>query len=118
MSTRDIPKAYVKGQDKDLAFIIADVKEMEAGSSTYVLRAFQTSRAHLLTVLGMRLYSRATARHVFVAVDGDRVATFCFRRSTDSGSLQLVYDSGKEIGYEVTEEDLEGEDDEVTEVPC
>ena len=62
-------------------------------------KELQAARSHLLSGLGESLYDYSDRerisqrRNVYVAREGKRVITLCYRWPNDSGSLQIAYDS-------------------------
>lgn len=83
----------LEGSQKVLALVSADLHIVQ-GRGFERPREVQIALSHLLGGLGESLYTGTDVhRRVYVARHGTRVVTLCFRRHTDSGSLQVAYDS-------------------------
>lgn len=86
------------GVKRALAIVAADVQILQQESFERP-REIQAARSYLLSGLGESLYDygdterRSQRRNVYVARDGARVVTLCYRHINDSGSLQIAYDS-------------------------
>lgn len=86
------------GPQCSIALIAADLQIVQQESFERP-RELQIAKSHLLSGLGESLYDysdkehRSQRRNVYVARDGARVVTLCYRHVKDSGSLQIAYDS-------------------------
>lgn len=83
------------GAQNALAIATADLLTIQAEGFERP-KELQIAISHLLGGLGESLYDYQSHDHlnkVYVAQEGKRVVTLCFRRKLDSGTLQVVYDS-------------------------
>lgn len=88
----------LEGMRAALAIIAADL-QIVRGEGFERPKELQIAQSHLLGALGESLYDygdrerKSQRRNVYVARDGARVVTLCYRWPNDSGSLQIAYDS-------------------------
>lgn len=86
------------GPQNDAAIVAADMRILRESSFSRP-KELQIALSYVLSALGESLYDyddverRSQRRNVYVARSGSRVVTLCYRRHTDSGSLQIAYDS-------------------------
>lgn len=86
------------GAQRALAIVVADL-QMAQQLPFERPKELRVARSYLLSGLGESLYDyddkerRSQRRNVYVAREGARVVTLCYRWPNDSGSLQIAYDS-------------------------
>lgn len=86
------------GARRALAIVVADLQIVQQLPFERP-KELQMARSYLLSGLGESLYDyddkerKSQRRNVYVARDGRRVITLCYRSPNDSGSLQIAYDS-------------------------
>ena len=95
MKSRTIPQE-LEGAERDMALVIADLRSLLTAERKRATGP-QIALSYLLAHLGEKLRERTDPRHlpltVYVAREGQRVVTLCYRKHRDPTSLQIAFDS-------------------------
>lgn len=95
MKSRTIPQE-LEGAERDMALVIADLRSLLATERKRATGP-QIALSYLLAHLGEKLRVRTDPKHlpltVYVAREGQRVVTLCYRKHRDPTSLQIAFDS-------------------------
>lgn len=95
MKSRTIPQE-LEGAERDMALVIADLRNLLTTEHKRAT-APRIALSYLLSHLGTRLRARTDPRYlpltVYVAREGQRVVTLCYRKHRDPTSLQIAFDS-------------------------
>lgn len=87
------------GAERDMAFLVADLHNLLRGERKRATGPL-VAQSYLLSYLGGELRALTDPKHlpltVYVARDGARVVTLCYRKHRDPTSLQVAYDSAVE----------------------